>query len=270
MPRRHLKIDTLKSMQFRQGVFFLIVCALCSAQTQESPHFDAASIKPHKWEGSGGIQISVNGSTLRAEHSDLNMLVEFAYNLRDFQLSGGPDWAKHGKLVESELFQITAKAPEGQQPSMDDMRAMLRTLLADRFHLQVHHVTRQLPAYNLVIAKGGPRLTETTSEEKPGLHIGPKGRGSTTMTATNVTMQDAMRMSLGSYQGRPVYDKTGLTGHYTFTLNWSDSDGGPDGPPQEFPLYSTALQEQLGLKLEPTTAPFDTVVIDHAEKPTEN
>jgi uncharacterized protein (TIGR03435 family) len=132
-----------------------LIGVVATAALAQSPAFEVASIKPQAWTGKGSVGIFVRGNSLDAEHVSLFSLVTFAYNLRDVQLSGGPSWVKSGVLVDSELFQVTAKAPEGPPPTMDAMRQMLQTLLADRCKLQLRHAEKELPIYNLVVKKGG-------------------------------------------------------------------------------------------------------------------
>jgi uncharacterized protein (TIGR03435 family) len=146
---------------------------------------------------------------------------------------------------------------------------MLQALLADRFHLQIHHVDRQLPAYNLVVNKGGPNLKETAGG-KTAMKQRAVGDVGWSIDATNVTIQYAMGL-LSIYAHRPIFDKTGLTGHYDFTVKWLLNQlSATDVPGSELPALPAALQEQLGLRLESTMAPYDTIVTDHAEKPSEN
>jgi uncharacterized protein (TIGR03435 family) len=248
---------------------FVAASILSLAMAYAQPAFEVASIKPQKWTGNGGVYVMVRGNTLTGEHTDLGSLVEFAYNLKDFQLFGGPAWTRHGMLDSSELFQVIAKPPAGQTPSIDQFRQMLQTLLADRFHLQIHHITKQMPAYSLVIAKGGPKLKasaggdramKTRTVQRVGLHV----------DATNVTIQEALDGQIGIYAGRPMFDKTGLTGHYDFSMEWLQDQTAAGADVSGLQSYATALQDQLGLRLESTTAPFDTVVIDHAEEPSGN
>ncbi len=246
-------------MRVRHIALFAACCFAANAQT-----FEVASVKPQKWTGSGGVYVMATGDTLHGEHCDLNTLVEYAYNLKDFQLSGGPAWASHGQLAISDLYQVVAKAPAGTTPSTEDFRRMLQTLLAERFHLQIHHVEKQVPVFNLVVDKGGPKL-KPTSGDKTSLRTQGAGPGGLHIDAVNETIQHAVQAQIGLYAGRPVIEKTGLDGHYDFSLEWSQDDNRTD-----LPSYASALKDQLGLRLEPSTAPFDTVVIDHAEKPTEN
>ncbi|HVV47006.1 MAG TPA: TIGR03435 family protein [Bryobacteraceae bacterium] len=241
--------------------------AFAIGQTQPLA-FDVASVNPQKWTGTGGVGVFIRGNTLVGEHADLETLVEFAYNLKGFQVSGGPAWIRHGMLDDSELFQILAKPPAGETPTVDQFRQMLQTLLADRFHLQIRHVPKQLPAYSLVVAKGGPKLRETAGAKR-AMITRPVRRVGLHIDATNVTIQDAVDSQLGLYADHPVFNRTGLTGHYDFSLEWLQDQTAPAAG-TELQSYATALQDQLGLKLEPITAPFDTVVIDHVEHPSGN
>jgi uncharacterized protein (TIGR03435 family) len=241
----------------------IVTCLWCQPVA-----FEVASIKPQPFTGTGSIGVFVEGNTLRAEHATLNDLIGFAWNLEDFQLSGGPGWAaKADKLVDSELFQVIAKPAEAAVP-FSQFRLMLQSLLADRFHLQVHHVSRQFPAYDLVVAKGGPKMKESAADAPPRMMISSNIR----IVATAISVQRLSGGQLAHYAGRPVFDKTGLTGKYDFTLEWRQQNlsARPDSDAADGPSLFTALQQQLGLKLEPSSAPFDTVVIDHAEKPSEN
>ena len=234
--------------------------------------FEVASVKPQKWTLPATVGISVKGSTLYAEHQPLADLIVYAYNLKGrFQLSGIPDWAKDRGISDTASFQIEAKAPAGQTPAQNDLRLMMQALLADRFHLQIHHENRDVPVYNLTVGKSGPKLKVTAGGET-NIKQDKVGRVGWRMTATNVTIQSAADGLLGIYSGRPLLDKTGLTGSYDFTLEWLLYPAPPDAsvPGADLPTYPKALQEQLGLKLESATAPYDTIVIDHAGKPSDD
>jgi uncharacterized protein (TIGR03435 family) len=247
-------------------LFFLSAAAL--AQT---PAFEVASVKPQPWTDGGGVYVRVQGNTLNAEHCSLNDLVSFAYNLRDVQLSGGPDWADraHAKLVDAELFQVVAKSAD-PPPPMDVFRQMLQTLLAERFNLQIHHVKKNLPVYHLVVSKGGPKMKRSAADAKFSAAMSSPNKFAVKLVTTNITMERLVGM-LGPAAGRPVFDKTGLAGSYDFTVVFvgeneaSEPDAAAAGP-----SMFAAFQDQLGLKLESAMAPFDTVVIDHAEKPSGN
>ena len=215
--------------------------------------------------------VYVRGDTLIAEHAPLNALVSFAYDLRPFQLSGGPAWAEMHTLDDSELFAVTAKAAGDPPPPMDVFRRMLQTPLADRFQLKVHHQQKEMPVYNLVLAKDGPRLRPSAPEEKFGAQVTAVGKTGTKLAATKVSISRLIDSQLTHYAGRPVFDKTGLTGDYDLSLGFTGENlpPGQQDPDAEYPSLSSAIG-QLGLKLEPSRALFDTVVIDDARRPSEN
>jgi uncharacterized protein (TIGR03435 family) len=236
------------------------------------PAFEVASIKPQPWTGQrGSVGVFVRGDTLDGEHVGLNDLVAFAYNLRGFQLTGGPAWGIRGELASSVLYQVTAKATGDPPPPIDQFRRMLQTLLADRFHLQVHHVSRDFPTYNLVVAKGGPRLKESSNDAQLSTRVSSRGKSGIRIETARMTMPELVDNQLSGYSGRPVFDKTGIAGSYGFVLEFvvDNLTVGPDDA-SAGPSLFTALQDQLGLRLETSTAAFDTVVIDHAEKPSDN
>jgi uncharacterized protein (TIGR03435 family) len=244
--------------------------------------FEVASIKPQPWTNQGSVGVFVRGSTLRGEHVDLYGLVAFAYGLKTdgYQLSGGPAWARHGVLsdvsgADSVLYQVTAKAADGPPPAIRQFRLMLQALLADRFQLRIHHASRDLPVFNLVVAKDGPKFKENFSDAKVSMAM--RDGGLFRIRAVHAPIRNLVEeLSNPNHgTGRPVFDKTGLTGFYDFEIEWAPNylaAAGPDGsaPDATGPSVFAALQERLGLKLEPGTAPLDTVVIDHAEKPSGN
>jgi uncharacterized protein (TIGR03435 family) len=251
----------------------LLSGALCGGQSL--PSFEVASIRLQPWTNEGRVEVYVRGNTLYGEHVDLYQLVDFAYGLRrdNAQLSGGPEWARHGILsdvsgAESVLYHVEAKAPSGPPPRVEQFRLMLQALLADRFQLRVHHVQRNLPVYEVVVGKDGPKFRESAADAKPVLAMadGPPFR----IHAVHQSLRWLID-SLGDPNhggSRPVIDKTGLGGFYDFDIAWSPDDlasSADAGSPSIF----NAVQ-RLGLKLEAATVPFDTIVIDHAERPTGN
>jgi uncharacterized protein (TIGR03435 family) len=259
---------------------------LVAAMAASPPAFEVASIRPQPWTNEGGVFVYVRGNTLYGEQADLYSLVDFAYGLRPdyLQLSGGPAWAKHGVLSnvsggDSLLYQVIARAPEGSTPSIAQFREMLQALLADRFQLRVHHAMKDLAVFRLVIAKDGPKLTESAAGAKNSLALNDYGGKAFRMAAVHVRLSSLVE-ELAYATGKPVIDQTGLAGFYDFEIAWSPkfanddvaSAGLAEGPsldPQMPPVF-TAVERRLGLKLEPGTAPYDTVVIDHAEKPSAN
>jgi len=192
-------------------------------------------------------------------------------------VTGGPDW------VNTQVWEIHARIdpPETDMKPADEAtrRALterftqrIRSLLADRFQFKCHIITKELPVYELVLVKGGAKFTETKSE--PGRQHSMSSNGNSRkidMNATGITMADLSR-SLAGNVGRPVLDKTGLTGQYDLQMTWApappaaqENDAAPTGP-----SIFTALQEQLGLRLVSAKGPVQVLVIDSVEKPEEN
>ena len=188
-------------------------------------------------------------------NANLQTLVSMAYNIQSFQLSGGPPW------LRSRRFDVVAKAPAGAAKSQTWV--MLQTLLSDRFQLVVHRETRELPIFELLVAKGGPKIRPADREPSPADDFIQTFPGR--MKAMMVSMS-GLALTLSGTLGRPVIDRTNLQGMYDFQLefapeNIADSDR---------PSINTALQEQLGLKLGTSKGPVQLIVIDRAELPTAN
>jgi uncharacterized protein (TIGR03435 family) len=192
------------------------------------------------------------------------MLFQFAFGTPESQISGIP------APLNSEKFDIEARSDpsiDAQLSKLDSDQAklqkqlMLQSLLADRFKLTWHKEIRQLPVFDLVIAKGGSKLQESKADGRT------YNTGTQRISDQGVTMP-VLADQLAARLGRPVIDKTGLTGRYDVTLKWTpdDTEPAPDAPPSIF----TAVQEQLGLKLESTKGPVETLVIDHVEEPSPN
>jgi uncharacterized protein (TIGR03435 family) len=269
------------------AVIFVGGTATIRGQQPSSPRgpaFEVASVKPNR-SGALAIQIDRPASDrFTATNVPLRELIRFAYDVQDMRLTGGPDW------IRSERFDIVAKSEQtlpawtSSGPPMP-LLLMTRTLLADRFGLVVHQETRELPIYALVVAredrKFGPEISASkldcgnqTKGPQPecGMRIGP---GQMAMTGTPMSQ---FAMVLSNFVQRVVIDRTQLAGTFDFRLSWTP-DRMPQGPPPPgapplppvdpngASLFS-ALQEQLGLKLESTRAPLDVLVIDRVERPT--
>jgi uncharacterized protein (TIGR03435 family) len=235
------------------------------------PSYDIVVIKPNN-SLARGMSMDMDEATLRAENVSLKQLLVNAYGIREGLLFGLPGWAN------SSRFDITAKVTDPDPKALANLsreqrQAMLAALLVDRFHLQMHTEIKTLPVYELVVAKGGPKLTTTILPPPDTKNPDPLGYGNldvhnTEMTATGVTLSD-LAMNLSFPLDRTVIDKTGLTGRYDFQLRWTAEDVGAaatDAPPDLF----TAMQEQLGLKLQAAKGPVKTLVLDHVEQPTDN
>jgi uncharacterized protein (TIGR03435 family) len=144
---------------------------------------------------------------------------------------------------------------------------MLEALLADRFHLKVHRETKEMPIYALVVAKNAPKLKESPAEAEFSMSFG--GRGQTIELKVSKGTMSRLATQLSNDGGRKVVDMTKLTGNYDYTLSYVD-DRRAVAPEQDGPSLFTAIQEQLGLRLESQKGPVDVLVVDHADKPSEN
>jgi uncharacterized protein (TIGR03435 family) len=273
-------------------VLALAIAPSIRAQSQQtagassSPSFEVASIKPSR-SGDGRTRIMFSPDAFTVEGLSAKTLIGLAYNLRDFQISGGPGW------IDSERYDINAKMDEPTIESLrklppeqarEQRRLMLQSLLAERFQLKVSQSSKELPIYALVVAKSGAKLSESAA---PPAGSGPTGQrtmmrlepGQLTATAISIS---ALVDRLSLEVGRKVVDKTGLEGRYDFTLHWTPeqqaplggpgngSEGAPPSSDSSGPSIFTALQEQLGLKLESAKGPVETIVIDRIERPSAN
>jgi len=220
----------------------------------------------------------------------LPMLVQRAYGLlSNDRVFGAPEWAKadrfdiRAKMSETDISQMQKLSPTEAKTRRE---LMMQALLAERFKLKVHSETKQAPVYDLVVAKGGPKLKDAVTDANPPMGKGEDGRprtGFNQATGSTEVAQGESTRALADFLsqpvsglGRPVVDKTGLTGAYDFTLNWVPhfdrilpGSGGGSASPDEADSLFEALQ-QIGLKLQPATSPIDIIVIDHVEHPSEN
>jgi uncharacterized protein (TIGR03435 family) len=253
----------------------LVLLAACFAfaQAPATPAFEVASVKPDKTganqgPGRGREYTKASPGSLIMQNIRLSSAMVWAYDVKRYQVSG-PAW------LNFERYDITAKAA-GPVPDAD-LKLMLRTLLAERFGLAFHRETKELPVYVLLVGKGGPKFQE--SEGTGETTMTPGGRGHFVMDVQRASIAQAVDMMSGPLQ-RPVLDMTGLTGRYDFKFDLTpylgDLEPGagvtrPVGVSDVESILISALQDQLGLRLEARKAPIDMLVIDHAERvPTEN
>jgi uncharacterized protein (TIGR03435 family) len=235
-----------------------------------SPAFDAVSMKPSSPDARGG-GFNLSPGRLNGKNVNLKDLVRFAYDIHDYQVSGGPGW------TETEHYEILATFPAA---TTNAQRAqMMQTMLADRFALTIHREPKDVAGYALMVGKNGAKL-HAPEDPQPGMMLGRSPTtGQRTLHGTSATMHD-MASILADVLGRPVEDVTALAGKFDFTLEWTpdpvsevmlrkDVQPPPAGD-QTGPTIFTALQEQLGLKLEAKKLPVSAIVIDHAEKPSAN
>jgi uncharacterized protein (TIGR03435 family) len=263
----------------RPALLVVLAIGALSAQTV----FEVASVKPsgpQSVRGSHGGPGTSDPGQFSFSSATLQDILYRAYGLEDVQQISGPSW------LGEEKYDFICKIPPGT--TKQQFQLMLQNLLAERFKLTLHHQTKDFPVYELVAGKNGPKLKDSTGSdlarptaEKDGFPSLPAGRPSWSMRydehmhAHLIAREEpvsALAMALKSAAGRVVVDRTGLTGKYEFTLEFNLKPSGPDASDDDpFPSVFDAVQQQLGLKLEDKKAPFDVLVIDHAEKvPTEN
>jgi uncharacterized protein (TIGR03435 family) len=253
----------------------ILTAAIAPAQTPPSPAktltFEVVSVRP---SGSPGKFPWNENPTPDGEtwtNVSLQYLVREAYNVNDPKLwSGGPAW------LDTQRFTIIAKFDPAAalRPTYEQRRTALMALLADRFQLKLHTESKDLPVFNLVVAKGGPKFQPSKPVDDPAdavpgsCHVLKQRSGMLQYQACSmVDLAGVLRFSTG----RTVIDKTALSGPYDYELHWTPEDIPPAAAASfSGPSIFTAVQEQLGLKLEPATAPLQTFVIDSAELPTEN
>jgi uncharacterized protein (TIGR03435 family) len=235
------------------------------------PTFEVATIKPGKPDQLGKL-FNVRGRQFVTLNTTMNDLITFAYGIQVKQITGGAPW------MESDKLDINAQPDVPGLPSSDQLKLMTRKLLADRFKLAFHHDEKELSVYALTVAKTGSKLTASASDPKALPSVFFRGLGQ--LGALNATTLDLAHTMQSDVLDRPVVDQTGLTGRYDYTLTWTADEsqfGGlgikvpppgdkADAPPGLF----TAIQEQMGMRLDPARLPVDVIVIDHVEKPSEN
>jgi uncharacterized protein (TIGR03435 family) len=232
-----------------------VFSSICGAAFAQRAEFEVASIRLHQGEVTVS-GLSISGTRVAETAVNLMDLVIDAYNVRSDQVSGGPDWGKGAAR-----YDIQAKAPGEREPTQEQVRPMLQSLLADRFKLTIRRETAETPVYALVLAKGGAKLKP--SSDPTGVRgwrndIGRHIEGSVNM--------EFLARQLSGAAGRLVVDQTGLVGNFAIALEWTPLNFTPPDGTASLSIF-TAVQEQLGLRLEPSKAPAEKLIIEHAEKP---
>jgi uncharacterized protein (TIGR03435 family) len=234
------------------------------------PAWEAATIKPSD-PNRQGLGIRMNGRNFSTLNTTLSDLITFTYGLHPHQISGAPGW------VETDKFDLAAVPDKPGMPNDGQIKTMMKKLLAERFGLKFHIEKKELSVYLITVAKSGPKLTENTSNPKGLPGLGFRGLGN--LVVRNANMGDFAGLLQQRVLDRPVVDQTQLEGRYDFTLQWTPDEtqfGGQGAraqaseSAQQNPDLFTAMQQQLGLKLEATKAPADVLVIDHVEQPSAN
>jgi len=235
----------------------LLLAAILSIMLgiQTRPTFEVASIKPNN-SGDGRSNIGIRqGGRLIATNATLKNLIMMAYLVQDFQVSGGPGW------IEADHYDVNAVANENVAP--EQVYLMTQALLEERFKLKVHRGTKETDAYVLRLGKNGTKLQEVRGEDSNANHGVQMAlrqvysNKTATITSFAQTLQNVL--------GKTVIDKTELKGFFQFDLRWGRTSEGEAGP-----SIFTAIQEQLGLRLEAEKTTIETLIIDSAEKPAIN
>ncbi|SDE77004.1 TIGR03435 family protein [Terriglobus roseus] len=236
------------------------------------PSWEVATIKPappdEKGKGFGG-----RPRHFQTFNTTLNDLIFFAYGLNPKQLEGGDAWR------ESEKFDITTGEPnEPGAPDPLQMESMMKKLIAERFGLKFHMVKKEMSAYVISVAKGGPKLTPSTADPRTGSGFGFPGKLGN-LVFRNITMDGFASWMQGGVFDRPCVNHTGIEGHFDGSLKWSPDETQfqifgvkivPDESADAPPPITTAMEQQLGLKLTTERTAVDVMVIDHVERPSDN
>ncbi len=235
-----------------------------------NPTFDVATVKPSKPDQPGKM-FRVEGRRFTTLNTTLTDMIDFAYGTHPKQIVNAPAW------INEDKFDIAATPDIDGAPNDRQWKGMIQKMLAERFQLKFHKDTRELAAYTLTVAKTGPKLEKSQQQGDglPGLWFSQLGN----LHVTNAKMEDFSHLMQEAVLDRPVVDQTSLQGRWNFNLKWTPDETqfagmgvkvptteAADAPP---PLF-TAIQEQVGLRLDATRTPVPVLVVDHVEKPSEN
>jgi len=235
------------------------------------PKFDVVTVKPSDPNRPGKL-FTIRGRQILTINTTVNDLITFAYSLQTKEILNAPPWM-------DEKYDVDGVPDVEGQPSLPQMRILIADALVQRFGLKFHTEQREMTAYALTIAKGGPKLTVSTAPKNSPGGFGFGGLGK--LRVNNFTMKEFCHGMQEAVMDKPVVDQTGLSDRYDFNLNWTPDQSqfasfgahipppNPDDPNAPPSLF-TALQEQLGLKMDVTKANVDVMVIDHIEKPSAN
>jgi uncharacterized protein (TIGR03435 family) len=261
----------------------LLGTAVLAAVLQSQPSFEVASIKQNRSNSAAWSMTMPPGGRFNFSNATPDTIIRWAYRLQDLQLAGMPSWASSAR------FDVVARSESTPPPDEARMQSMMQTLLAERFKLVAHREARELPIYALVLARAdrqpGPALRSSQvdcaavaaaarTSTPPPLGNRPLcgvRMGSGSMIAGGLTMPRLVA-NLTRVVDRIVVDRTNLAGAFDIDLHWAPEQSSPDAAPVDpnAPSIFTAMQEQLGLKLDSTRAPVDVLVIDHVERPAED
>jgi uncharacterized protein (TIGR03435 family) len=258
---------------FSSGILAQVPAA--SPNPSARPRFDAfevATVKPVATDAKAGRYIVMQGpNRFVGKNYTLKLLIAAAYDLNARTILGGPEW------IESDHYDIQALTPGEVRPTHDEQMSMLRNLLAERFSLKFHREQKEFSIYVLEVAKGGPKLRQSTAPpDDPAALISTVYPQHILLPARNATIAEFVSLLQRAVLDRPVVDKTGLSGKYDFDLQWAPDETQFGG---EVPVASAeapaaplflAIQDQLGLRLTATRGPVDALVVDDAQRPSAN
>ncbi len=249
----------------------LVTGALAMAAEPSGPRFEVASIRPGNNPHATMIRRQPTGGRFTTQNTTLRALLSYAYGVQGHQITGGPAW------IGTDLWDITAR-PEGDVPEGLEgdarLRQMMQNLLVERFGVVLHNETKELPVYGLVVAKSGVKMKQVDAPQPAALRMG--------MSQFTVVGEVSQLISqLVSVTGRSVADETGLKGNYEMKLSWTPDPAqqaqiaaahgtAPDFAAAEGPSLFTALEEQLGLRLDARKGPVVVYKVEKASKPSEN
>jgi uncharacterized protein (TIGR03435 family) len=249
----------------------VIACALSGVAQEPRPKFDAfdvATVRPVDPEAKAGRFFKMDGThRWVATNFTLEALIALGYDLNPRTISGGPEW------MDSQKFNIEAVTPGDVSPTRLEQMQMLRALLVERFGLKFHRQDREMAIYALSLAKSGPKLKDAAKPDDPPKIVGIVYPDRIEVPARGVTMDDFVAMLQRATLDKPTLNRTGLTGKFDFDLKFAQDEteyGGQVGAAPEnaqYPPLFTAVQEQLGLKLEATRGAVSTMVVDAAVRP---
>ena len=242
-----------------------------SMPADAKPKYDVVTVKPSDPNQPGKL-FTIRGRQVLTINTTVNDLITFAYSLQTKEILNAPTWM-------DEKYDVDGVPDVEGQPNIQQIRMLIADALVQRFGLKFHTEQREMTAYALTVAKGGPKLTVSTARPSDPGGFGFQGLGK--LRVINFTMKDFCHGMQEAVMDKPVVDQTGLTERYDFNLNWTPDQSqfasfgahipppNPDDP-NPLPSLYTALQEQLGLKMESTKANVDVMVIDHIDKPSAN
>jgi uncharacterized protein (TIGR03435 family) len=248
------------------GLIGLLAIAAFGQPADTARSFEVASVKVH--EGPmRRLGVTTTGQTLTADSANIRMLVMYAYNVKNFQVSGPAPLL----AADNTRWDIVAKAPGDHPPSRAEFRQMMQLLLADRFQLKVHQETREMPVYALTVGKNGPKFKESEAPDGAMSLHSMKGRNNV-LTLPKATMSEVVDAVSNAFLDRPVVDQTGLTGAYDIKLTYTPNTRANTETDPDLSDISVfqALQEQLGLKLEAKAAKVEVLIVDKAASPSVN